>query len=422
MPRTETDYDVVVAGGGAAGVGAALGAARAGARTCLVEKYGFLGGAATNSQVLAYCGFFQRGEEPVEAVAGAGSIVLEELRKQGMDCQPFRSPTTSNWIILLDPERLKYGLDRVLQDHGIDVFLHSRIAASSRTANAIESVTVAGMDGRFRLIAESFVDATGDANLSLVAGVPMTIGDGEGRLQASTMPIRIGGLAPDCPLDRAKLKEAVSAFNKRSAYPIHREDGGIYVRVPGTSDMWWMIIDRSLPDLTSRSFTHAEQSARAMAHTMIDVLRGTVPGFENAWLAQTGPQIGIRETRHPLARRKITHQDVAAGRKCDTGVARAAWPIELHSEAGKPVYEHIAGDSYCSVPFDAIRAQDVDNLYYGGRVISADTMAYGSTRVMGTAFATGEAAGTAAALTARTGAPPPVLDLRQQLIDQGALV
>ncbi|MFT7028102.1 MAG: flavin-dependent dehydrogenase, partial [Paracoccaceae bacterium] len=158
--RPEAAYDVIVAGGGAGGVGAALGAARAGARTLLVEKYGFLGGAATNAQVLAYCGFFQQGADPVAAVQGAGALVLADLRRLGLPAAPYVSETTGNWIILLDPEAVKLALDRVLAAHGVDVLLHTRVAAATRTADALESLTLAGMDGRTRFAAEAFVDAT----------------------------------------------------------------------------------------------------------------------------------------------------------------------------------------------------------------------------------------------------------------------
>ena len=423
MPRTETDFDVVVAGGGAGGVGAAIGAARAGARVALVEKYGFLGGAATNAQVLAYCGFFHHGgDTAVRAVEGAGEAVLAQMRKQGVDCQAYHSPTTGNWIVLLDPERLKLALDRVLAEHGVEVLLHSRVAAASRTADAIESVTVAGMDGRFRLIAESFVDASGDANLALVAGQPMRIGDGEGRLQAFTMPIRIGGLTVEGRVDRQRLIAAVDTFNERSPYKITRSDGGIYTRVAGSTDFWWLIIDREMPDLSSKSFTAAERSGREMANLMVEVLQEKVPGFETAWLAQTGPQIGVRETRHPAARYSITHDDVLNGRLREDGVARASWPIELHSEAGKPIYEHIGGEGYYHIPLDALHAAGLSNLWYAGRVIGADPRAYGSTRGMGTAFASGEAAGVAAALTARQGKPPAPQAVREQLLAQGALI
>ncbi|WP_375688539.1 FAD-dependent oxidoreductase [Pseudooceanicola sp. LIPI14-2-Ac024] len=403
-------------------MGAALGAAKAGARVALVEKYGFLGGAATNAQVLAYCGFFHQGDEPTQAVAGAGEGVLDEMRRLGVECAPYHSPTTGNWIVLLDPERLKVALDRVLAAHGVDVLLHTRVAAASRTADALESVTVAGMDGRSRLIAESFVDASGDANLALVAGLPMRLGDGEGRIQAYTMPIRVGGLAPDTKIDRQKMQAAIETFNTRSPFRIHRTDAGIYTRVPATTDFWWLAIDREMPDLSSRSFTKAEQSGREMALMLVDVLREQVEGFENAWLAQTGPQIGVRETRHPAARYEIDVDDVVRGRKREDGVARGAWPIELHSEAGKPIYKTVGGDGYFHIPLDALHAKGLSNLWYAGRVIGADAEAYGSTRVMGTAFASGEAAGVAAALTARSGIAPDAAEVRQVLLAQGALI
>lgn len=395
--KTESHYDVIVAGGGAGGVGAALGAARAGAKVCLIEKYGFLGGAATHSQVLAYCGFFQQGPEPVKAVGGAADLVLDALRATGMDGRPYKSPTTGNWIIVLEPEGVKLALDRVLSDHGVDVLLHSRVAAVTRTGKDIETVVVAGMDGRKRLTAEAFVDATGDANLSLVTGLTLQTGNEHGYLQAASAPIRVGGLPRDLKLDRAAIIDAFKTYNKRGAYPVSRTDGGIYTRMPGSGDLWWMIIDLPMHDLSSETFSKAERTMRASAHDYVAVLRANVPGCENAYLVQTGPQIGVRESRHPLARIQITGDDLISGRLRDDGVARAAWPAELHAELGKPVYHSVGGNGYAHVPLDALRSQELDNLYFAGRIIGADDLAYGSIRVMGTAFATGEAAGVAAA-------------------------
>jgi FAD dependent oxidoreductase len=420
--RSEADYDVIVAGGGAAGVGAALGAAKAGAKVCVVEKYGFLGGAATNAQVLAYCGFFHQGGEPIQAVAGAGEQVLGAIRKLGVGAEPYHSETTGNWIVLLDPERLKVALDRICAEHGIDVLLHTRVAAATRTSDRIESVTVAGMEGRSRIVADAFVDASGDANLALVAGLNYRVGDEDGRLQAFTMPMRVGGVALEGRIDREAIKAAVVSYNKDAEHKVGRSDGGIYTRVPGTSDFWWLIVDREMPSLSSRDFTRAEQVARETALGLVDTLRRDVPGFENAWLAQTGPQIGVRESRHPVARYEVTYDDVVTGRLREDGIARAAWPIELHGEAGKPEYHSIGAKGYYHVPLDALRARGLNNLWYAGRVIGADSRAYGSVRVMGTAFATGEAAGAAAALSARTGENPSAEAVRAMLIEHGALI
>ena len=398
LSRPETHYDVIVAGGGAGGVGAALGAASSGARVLLIEKYGFLGGAATSSNVLAYCGFFQQGPEPVKAVGGGADLVLNELRALGLNCDPFRSPTTLNWIILLEPEAVKLALDRVLRANGVDVLLHSRVAATTRTADRIEAVTLAAMDGRRRVIGEAFVDATGDANLALVAGLPCRTGSDMGHLQAVTGPIRVGGRDKSVPIDRSAIIAAFEEYNKTGAYPAARPDGGIYTEVPRTGDMWWMMYDCALSDLSSESFTKAEQSARAAAHDYVGVLRRHVPGFENAYLLQTGPQIGIRESRHPPARYELTKEDLLTGRLRADGVARAAWPIEDHTVPGNPTYQAIGGAGYADIPLDCLRAKGLDNLYYAGRTIGADTVAYASVRVMGTAFASGEAAGRAAAL------------------------
>lgn len=394
--RPESDYDVIVAGGGAGGVGAALGATQNGAKVLLVEKYGFLGGAATTSNVLAYCGFFQQGETPIKAVGGVADLVLDEMRGLGLDCDPFCSPTTQNWIILLEPEAVKLALDRVLTKSGVDVLLHTRVAAVGRTADRIDSVTLAGMDGRRRIAAEAFVDATGDANLSLLAGLDCRIGNDQGHLQAISAPVLVGGRDRSVPIDRYAVIAGFDAYNKTGRYPAARTDGGIFTEVPRSGQMWWMMFDHAMADLSSESFTKAEQAAREAAHDYVRVLRDHVPGFQNAYLASTGPQIGIRESRHPPARYDLTAEDLLTGRQRPDGVAKAVWPIEDHTIPGKPAYSSIGGEGYADIPLDCLRAKGLENVYYAGRLIGADPIAYGSIRVMGTAFATGEAAGRAA--------------------------
>lgn len=395
--QAEHNYDVIVAGGGAAGVGAALGAARTGAKVCLVEKYGFLGGAATHSQVLAYCGFFQQGPEPIKAVAGAGELVLKEIEKAGIDINPFRSPTAGNWLILIEPEAVKLALDRVLQNYNIDVCLHSRVANSFKKDDRLTAVKIASI-GEYKILSgNSFVDATGDAQLSRISGIPCRSGNDNGILNAASAPIRIGGLALDLKIDRNSINKALENYNLRGKHKITRRDAGFYMRLPVSGDLWWSIIDLPLKDLTIKSFSDAEREMRSAAHDYVSVLKQSVEGFENAYLVQTGPQIGIRESYHPEAQYSLTGEDLTTGKLCEDGIARAAWPAELHTEVGNPKYHSIAGQGYAHIPLTCLQSKNIRNLYYAGRLIGADKLAYGSIRVMGTAFATGEAAGVAAA-------------------------
>lgn len=422
MSQSDGEFDVLVCGGGAGGVGAALGAAQAGARVGLVERYGFLGGAATAAQVLAYCGFFHQGERPTVAVEGVGAQVLAALRGLGVEARPFHSETTGNWIVLLDPERVKRALDMLLAEHGVEVMLHARMIAAGRAGTRLAGLTIDGMDRRHALSATAFVDASGDGALSRAAGLEVVTGDGEGRIQAATMPMRIAGLAPGLKVQRAEMMRVVDLYNRDARYPVAREDAGIYTRIPGSGDLWWMVIDRHMPDLSPVSFTRAEQSARAMAHGLVALLRAEVAGFEAAHLVQTGPQIGVRESHHPVARYRLSGDDVTEGRLSPDGVARGAWPIELHRDAGKPLYRPVGGAGYFHIPLDACRAAGADNLWLGGRVIGADPLAYASIRVMGTGFASGQAAGVAAALQARGGTAPDAAQVQAELARQGALL
>lgn len=418
----ETNYDLIVCGGGSAGVAAAIGAAKEGAKVCLIEKYGFLGGAATNSQVLAYCGFYQQGTTPVRAVSGVADEIVSELKKHGLDGKPFCSELTGNWIILLDPEVLKYALDNIIKKYGIDLRLHTRVAAVMRTGQSIEGVTIAGMGGRERLFARSYVDASGDANLAMLTGLECRVGDYEQRIQAATMPVRIGGISPNTEIDRQSLQKMIADYNVNGRLPILRTDGGIYTRLPISSDMWWMTIDLELKDLDSVSFTKAEVDGREMAFEYLELLREKMPGFEKAYITSTGPQVGVRETRHPQSRYELTEEDALNGRQRADGIGRAAWPMEVHKEAGKPCYTSIGGEGYFHVPYDSIRAKGVDNLWYAGRVIGADPETYGSIRVMGTAFATGQAAGAAAASFVDKNDVVDIPDVKKRLLKQGAII
>jgi glycine/D-amino acid oxidase-like deaminating enzyme len=417
------NYDVAVVGGGAAGVAAALGAAQCGASVVLVERYGFLGGAATNASVLAYCGLFKQGPAPERCVAGAADVVLAELARLGQQMSAFRSPSTGNWILPLEAEPLKLALDRVTLRAGVTLRLHSLLVDAERDGGMLTTVRVADHDGTHAITAQTFVDASGEADLAARADASVIAGGLEGHpLQAASMPLRIGGVPRGLAIDRARLRALVPAHNASSAYPILRDDGGIIIRLPQSEEVWWLVLDITTDGLGGADLSRAESMAREYAWAYVQSLRTHMPGFAEAYLIGTGPQLGIRETRHVVTRTRVTLADAREGVLRDDGVALAGWPMENHHQPGNPVYAKIGGSGVFHVPLDALRAESFENLWCAGRIIGADASAFGSIRVMGTAFATGHAAGVAAALQARARGGVTASHVRDVLKAQGAMI
>lgn len=425
MTRTE-NYDVVVVGGGAAGVAAAVGASRRGARTLLVERYGFLGGEAANANVLSYCGFYTRGDTRRPVVGGVGASLLAELERLGFDVAPIRAPS-GNWIVMLDPEAIKYAADRVASRDGLDCRLHCSLIDARRSGGRIEAVGLIDGAGRLDVAASAFVDASGDANLGFVAGVPsvrevqLHSEPRRGR-QVASFPVRFCGVPPDVVVDRERLAALMVHFPNDDAAAYVRPHGGHFIRLPGSNDFWWMGIDLVTDGLDSADLGKAERAGRMLAWRFRDLLRARLPGFENAQIAATGPQVGVRDSRQLQTRYRISDADVLAGALRDDGVALGCWPAEVHQGRGGAKFQPVGGDGTYHVPLDALRASGCANLWVGGRVIGCDEQAYGSLRVMGTAFATGHAAGVAAACQAALGGVPAPDAVRDELRRQDAIL
>lgn len=413
-------FDVAVAGGGAGGLAAAIAAARTGARVLLVERYGFLGGAASNSLVLAYCGFFHKGETPVSAVEGIGREVLRDLAVLGQDISPVRSKS-GNWIVMLDPEAIKFSFDRLSEQAGITLLLHSRLTAVTVADDGISSLTITDHAGNHEISAGAFVDATGEATLSHLAGVEMSVDAMRGdHVQPASLPIRIGGVASDAEFDRGLMTRLIAGHNAGSSEKIHRADGGVMMRLPASGDYWWMTIDLATDGLTGGSLGTTEQQARREAWRNLALLR-QMPGFEKAYIAASGPQIGIRETRRPKSLEDVTGQALSLGTRRTDGIGRAAWPMEVHEAPGCVRFVDLGGDGYADIPLKALCVPGKRNLFLAGRVVGADEAAYGSLRVMGTAFVTGHAAGIAATHIA-AGARISEVAVRRELAEQEALI
>ena len=279
-------------------------------------------------------------------------------------------------------------------------------------------MTLSDPRGLREVAATAFVDATGDAVLAFLAGAaPCPLhGAGPG-LQPASYPVRISGAAPDASLDKALRGSAVATMVRRFGRAELRADGGLITTLPGSGDLWWLAIEVETNGLDGADLAQAERDGRELAWRGVETLRRHLPGFEKANVAATGPRIGIRETRHAATVAPLREAVLTGGLCPPDSVALGGWPMEIHHGPGRAEYRRIGGAGVYGISPGALQSADFRNLLLAGRAIGADPAAYASARVMGTAFATGHAAGIAAT---QAQADPDAL--RRELRRQGALL
>lgn len=413
-------YDVVVAGGGTAGVAAAAGAAKAGAKTLLIERNPYLGGEATHSGVGAFCGFYSCGENPVKVVSGIGDCVLEELKLLGAEADDIIS-ATGNRNINFQPEYLKCALDNLLGKAGVDFFLHTVIVGAEKQGNVLTAVHCTDDEGMFTVEASCFVDTTGDANLTHLSGARTMWGGEDNSVQAATMPFRMSGVDTSCDMSPAAVEKAILQA-KKDGIPHLTKEKGFILKKEG-SDIVTILLPSVIPSgLSAEEITRMETETRRQVLYYVQALKKYMHGMEMAELAVIGPSLGFRETRRMVGRDTVTADDVLTRRKRDDGVARGGWKPEIHKDVNKMgTYLEVTEGSYFDIPLGALQSADIENLYGAGRIISSDEAAFAAIRVMGTCFATGHAAGVGAAYQALHGAGD-IEPIRQELMRQGALI
>ncbi len=436
--KDAVDTDVIVVGGGPAGIAAALASARSGAGTTLIEQYNSVGGMATVGLVGPFMTSYDtEGKEQI--VKGVFSELVGRMLDEGGAVDPADAPAGSAYASFIhaahqnttpfDPEIMKYVAMEMLVEAGVAVRLRTQLIRAEKDGDRIARIVIADKSGLSLAKAKVFVDCTGDGDLAALAGNAFEKGRPEdGRLQPATMFFRIGGVDDERVEQWAReyLKPGERLFSAMvekaradGRYPENcpRDSVGLY-KQPRSGE-WRVNTSRvlNIDGTDPESLTRAEIEGRRQAVALLRFLGEYCPGLEHAYLMDTGAQVGIRETRRIEGRYQLTRRDVQEARRFDDSIARYSFFMDIHNPTGSGQEGHrrlfVEGGPYFEIPYRCLLPSGVPNLLVAGRCIASDHQANGAVRVMPACFATGQAAGTAAAMSVRTGAGPGELDVQE---------
>jgi hypothetical protein len=380
-----------------------------------LEAAGCLGGASTLRNVSTYCGLYTFAEPPRQVVYGVAEEVLKKLRQRQAVTAPQRFRGV---FVAFDPEAVKITLDEVCAEAGVDVALHSNLVAAMRQDGEIVNITCQDHGGRREIGASAFVDATGEANLAALAGASTRYGN-DGQVNLGSLGTRFGGIPSALTVTAEQIAAAVAKVKSSGGGPFTK-DKSVVVRLPISGDLVIYVASADFDPRESASLSKAESYGRKQAHAYLEAMRQII-GCENAYLVSTGPEFGTRESRHLNCRYQLTWADIENRHKFNDCIALGAWGAEWHeretfASSLQPPPDRGAYD----IPLGCLTSRDTNNLFAAGRNADADQKAGAAIRVMGTAFATGQAAGVAAAHRARNGDFDSAA-VRVELQAQGAL-
>ncbi|MFE6758135.1 FAD-dependent oxidoreductase [Streptomyces sp. NPDC057684] len=420
--------DIVVVGGGTAGVAAAVAAARAGARTLLVERYGSLGGTLTSVSLGSLCGYFTVREGKALPVVGG---LAEEIVRALQDRDGIANP--KHWLRTASLPYDLFTMRLVLDDlttagdvaDRLEVRLHSLVTGVELAGPGdIRALHLAGKDGRTTIFPRLVIDCSGDADVAAAAGLGFDMAVDE--LQTSTTMFRFGGV-DTAIADRIGRTELHDHLRQAAdaGLRLPRTAGGMYSVRPGVVHLNITKIGPFDP-LSPVALTAAELEGRRQVADYLAAFREFVPGFADAFVLDCGHTIGVRESRRIHGRATVTEAHIRTSGRCADVVACSAWPVEEHIPGGETAWSWLEPGEFYQVPFGALVPRDSRNVLVAGRSASATHRAQASLRVAAQCFATGEAAGTAAAQLVADGARDvdavDVGQLQRSLLNAGAFL
>ena len=441
--------EILVVGGGPAGLGSALGAARAGAEVILCEQYGFLGGNATAALVNPFVSYYtqhHRRETPGAVnffptdhgpgdpvISGVLADLIARLVRIGGIIPP--SPETA-YTVPFDPEAFKAVADDMIDEAGVRLLFHSFASDVYREGDHIRGVIFETKSGPVVIKARLIIDCSGDGDIAARAGAPFEVGrEEDGLVQPMTLYFRMVEFKkaafrayvrkhPDQWMGVHGLWDLIRKAEKEGELDLPREDI-LFFGTPHENELSFncsriiKVLGTDVWDLTCAEIEGRRQNRRIAAF-----MKKYVPGFEKAYMVQSGATVGVRESRRIICDYRITSEDILGAAKFDDVIARGTYPVDLHNPEGKgTVLVYLSpGESY-DIPLRSLLPQDLDNLLVAGRCISGSHEAHSSYRVMPVCMATGQAAGACAALASRGSRSVrevPARDVQEELIRQGA--
>ena len=454
MNEYKFDFDVVVCGGGPAGLSAAITAKRMGLKTLIVEKNGYLGGSLAIG--LSPLSFLDK--QGRKCVGGFGEEFMTLLEEEGY-CNGTCVCPKHNSATCVNAEGVKITATKLCRELGVDILLHSEILEIEKENNYIKSITCFGKCNKVKITAKQFIDCTGDGDLAYLSGCEYEKGQADsGVLQPPTVMFTLQGVDqeklfkyveehpeellykdaaiyenPDYTVDHFRrnkshvfvgLQATFRKLKSQGKLPVKRESF-IYINSTNPGEVYVNSIRLTDTDATDIiDLSNAEVDGILQVPQLVKLLKESIPGFENCFVSAISSSIGVRETRRFKGIKTVTEADALSGNIPDDTIALSGYKIDVHS--GKDtglLFKDI--DKPFGISYGCLISPSIENLMIAGRCISADAVALGSLRIIPTCMALGQAAGVGASLAIKRNASPKNLDvveIRTQLLKDNAIL